>query len=99
MKIKVKQSGGYAGTEDEAEIDTQELPAPDASRLGEMVEEANFFDIAEETDESAGADMIRYEITVSNPRGQHTVSFHDDGSPDKAPLKRLADSVRGLQRT
>lgn len=96
MKITVKRTGGYAGlTEDVAAIDTAQLDTVTVQRVEQMLESNRFFDLpATISGDIIGADLPRYEITVTEGDQQHTVTFFcDDESPETAPLHRLVQTL------
>jgi hypothetical protein len=92
MKISVKRTGGYAGlAEHVAAIDTAQLDAAAAQHVDQMLQSIGFFGLpATISGDTIGADLPRYEITVTEGDRQHTVTFFcDDESPETAPLHRL----------
>ena len=96
MKITVKRTGGYAGlTEDVAAIDTAQLDTVTVQRVEQMLESNRFFDLpAIISGDIIGADLPRYEITVTEGDQQHTVTFFcDDKSPEAAPLHGLVQTL------
>lgn len=94
MRISVKRTGGFAGvTEELASVDTASLNRASALQLEQMVREARFFDLpAEIPGTTIGADLFRYEVTVTEGDRQHTVAFADDGA-EIAPLRRLMGAL------
>ena len=81
-RLTLKQSGGFAGIE-------HEPVHVDVDRLDPSVREL----LAAPPPEVAGADLPRYELTVSDGDEEHTVTWHDDGSEAVAPLRALAEQV------
>ena len=100
MRITVKRVGGYAGLEDMAQLDTSEVDPASASEVEQLVDGARFFDLPENPwPEDVGADLIRYDIVVAGDEREHTVAFLDDGNPEKAALRTLAERVLALGRS
>jgi len=92
MQIRVTRTGGFAGiTEDLGTFDTVGH-TPLAARVEEAVRQIDFFNLPE-TVGGIGADMFRYEITVSDGPRRHTVSFVDDGSAEGNKLRHLAQLI------
>lgn len=98
MEISVTRSGGFAGlTKEVGSVNTTRLKAATAQQLEQMVRGVGFFDLpATASGGGLGADMFRYEITVTQSNRHHTVAFYDDGSPETAPLRKLVDAVSGM---
>jgi hypothetical protein len=100
MKIRISQSGGFAGIPIElANIDTTTLPTAQAKKLERLVRDASFFQLQGGADtssdtETIGADIgLAYEITVEKAGKSHTVSFVDNGSGITASVN---DDLRAL---
>jgi hypothetical protein len=81
MRISFKTEGGIAylpGLSSPVTIDTDELPAKEASELERLVEAAGFFDLpATLSPPRGGADHQQYTITVTTPDRSHTVRLVD----------------------
>ena len=90
MQVSVKRSGGFAGlTEEVAAVETAQLDAAAAQQVEQLIQSVGFFDLpATISGGTIGADLFRYEITVSEGDRQHTVTFTDDESPE---IARFAD--------
>jgi hypothetical protein len=97
MKINVKRTGGYAGLEEDvAAVDTSKLDAGESRRVEQLIRDAGFFGLpAEAADDAVGADMRRYNVTVSDGGQQHTVSFNE-GSGSAATLLGLIEELKRL---
>ena len=96
MKITIKRTGGYAGLDEEvAAIDTAQLAPEKARQVAAAINQANFFTQPAYTGE-VGADMLRYEISVSDAGRTHQIAFAEDGSPETAALHALVEEVSRL---
>lgn len=95
MKVSVKRTGGYAGLNEEVvAVDTAQIDPVAAQGIEQIVQSFGFFNLpATVGGGGIGADLIRYEITVSDGGRQHIVAFEDDGSLETAPLRGLVDSL------
>ena len=93
MQITVARSGGYAGgTEPPVTIDTSQLDAGTRQRIEDLVNQMGFFTLPQQAG-GVGADMFRYEISVSDENRTHMVTFVDDGSQETQSLRRLVEAV------
>jgi hypothetical protein len=87
VKLTLKQSGGFAGVE-------QEPVRVDADRLEPSVREQLPTLLGAPPPEVVGADLPRYELTIENGDSRQTVAWHDDGSDAVAALRALAEEVK-----
>jgi hypothetical protein len=98
MKIRITQSGGFAGVPIElANVDTTTVSPARATRLERLVAKTRFFGLPAQVDNGPrdiGADnAVTYSVTVERASQSHTVAFQDNGSgltpsspPDLAAL-------------
>jgi hypothetical protein len=95
MDISIKQSGGFAGiTEDLGTINTDQLDSTQAERIGRLIQSVDFFNLPTNiSGTGVGADLLRYEISISEGTHKHTVVFEDNGRSETAPLRQLVDLV------
>lgn len=81
MRISFKTEGGLAhvpGLSEPVPIDTDELPAKEASELERLIEAARFFDLPATSALPRGAaDYQKYTITVATPARSHTAQLTD----------------------
>jgi len=93
MKISIIRSGGFAGlTEMLGNLDTTSLAPAQAHKIEALVAAARFFELpAELPGDAAGADFMRYEVTVADGLRHHTVRFVDDQSTRSRPLTALVE--------
>ena len=87
MRISVKRSGGFAGLDERATVDTTNNRA-----LEPLVRDARFFALPARLG-AEGLDFVLYEVEVVDGERRHTVTFPDDGSPETRALLRLARGV------
>ena len=94
MRISVKRIGGYAGVSEEvASADTAILDPARAQQLEQTVRACRFFDLPPHVPgATVGADLFRYEITVTEGDRRHTVTFDEDG-PEIVPLRDLVAAL------
>lgn len=81
MKIKFRQSGGYAGLRMSCEINTASLPSEEATQLISLVENSRIFQATSQRTPNA-ADLLTYEFTIETKAGTHQVSFDDLSLPE-----------------
>lgn len=85
MKVKFRQSGGYAGLIRETdEIDTDAAPEEERKKLRTLVEQSGILQTQGRRSDK-GADLQQYEITIQNSQGDiHRVAFDDMTLPERA---------------
>ena len=91
MRITVTRTGGYAGTERVADVDTAHLDPARARAIEQMARDAA--GDAGRTEEVIGADLMRYEIIIQDNGSSRRLSWTDDGNPQGGPVKRLIEEV------
>jgi hypothetical protein len=91
----VKRTGGFAGLEDNKEIDTSNMNEAEARNIEEMIKNIGFFDLpAVMSSDLIGADQYHYQVTVSENNRKHTVSFDRDDGSNTTPLCKLVDILK-----
>jgi hypothetical protein len=97
MKIRYRESGGFAGISRGVDIDTETLPADEAHRVLALIEEAAPQDLQREGPPGA-RDLQRYEIIVERDDGRTVLRFDDATIPETvdALLAWLQDRARPL---
>jgi hypothetical protein len=79
MHIEFARSGGFAGIEFMAKIDTAELAPDEARKVKEMVEAAGFFNLLAVTPRPArGADQFQYSVTIEEEGRKRTVQLSEE---------------------
>jgi hypothetical protein len=81
MKIKFRQSGGYAGLRMGCELDTNLLSPEEATKLRSLVEQSHILQTKSARSENT-ADLINYEITIETKEAKHQVTFDDLTLPE-----------------
>jgi hypothetical protein len=82
MKIKFRQSGGYAGLRMGCDLDTNSLNITESTQLESLVKTSGILQSKSGRSENA-ADLISYEITIETKEGTHQVRFDDLTLPDR----------------
>jgi hypothetical protein len=80
MHVRFEMEGGlvYLAPGEPLTIDTDDLPAEEASELERLIEAAGFFELPETSPPPRGAaDYFRYTISVTSPERSHTVHLTD----------------------
>jgi hypothetical protein len=81
MRIEFQQSGGVAGIRRPVlTIDTASLPAEEAQRWHDLVDAADFFNLASAGPPAAARDAFSYRITVDLDGHTHTIQAHAGGA-------------------
>jgi hypothetical protein len=75
MKIRFRQTGGFAGLSLGSELDSEKLPAAEAGELERLIRQAALDQVG--TKKSRGADLTNYEMTVED-KGRTTKASFDD---------------------
>lgn len=81
MKIKFRQSGGYAGLRLGCDLDTKFLSPEAATQLESLVEKSGILQSQSARSENT-ADQINYEITIETDRGTCQRTFDDLTLPE-----------------
>lgn len=95
MKIYFEQSGGILGIDSNISIDIDYLSPDEASKLQQLVEDAKFFELPEESPESPqhSADYFEYKITIEAKDRKHDVK-----TTDITMQSNLAPLIRYLRK-
>jgi hypothetical protein len=95
LRIELTRSGGYAGlTTKLGELDTQQLPEPEAREIEGLVQSADVPALLADAPESAeGPDRFQYHLTIEDDSGRRELTASEDRLPDE--LRQLIDRVRG----
>ena len=97
MKIVVEQSGGYAGVRTRvADVDTADLDPNTARRIEDAVKSSGILKEALDPSPPLGADLLTYEITITDQGKTQTVKFTDDGRPEHAALLELVNALSAV---
>jgi len=90
VRLEIVRGGGLAGLVSRTELDSADLPAPEAERLAELCRSA---DLAEPGDPAppGAADALLYEITLEDAGGRRTARYSDATLP--APAEALVAFV------
>ena len=84
MKVRYRQSGGYAGLVLGCELDTDKLPPGEAAQLARLVKQAALDKVGIKQS-SRGRDLINHEIIVENNGRTTKASFDDMTIPADVP--------------
>jgi hypothetical protein len=88
MKIRFRQTGGFAGLAKSVEIDCERLPPEEAAFFRSLVDQAGFFELPEPPQRSL-PDEEQYSITVEATGRARHLYMSRSGVP--APLRPLVD--------
>jgi len=81
MKIKFRQSGGYAGLLLGCDLDTKSLSSDEATQLESLVNNSGILQANSSRSDNT-ADLISYEMTIETQAGTHQVRFDDLTLPE-----------------
>jgi hypothetical protein len=91
MKVRYRQTGGFAGVVLGCELDTEKLPPREAEELERLVKQAEL-EKAGVKKSSRGRDLTNYEINVDHNRRTTKASFDDMTAP--AHVQALLDFLK-----
>jgi hypothetical protein len=79
-----------AGLELGTSVDSDRLPADEADRLRELVEQADLETLSRRSPlRGKGADRFQYDLVISDEAGRHEVTASEDAAPSE--LRALVD--------
>jgi hypothetical protein len=88
MKIKFRQTGGFAGLTKAVEIDTEQIPPNAAEVLKLMVDRASFFEVSAPPPQAL-PDREQYTLSIESQGRSHQLQLGASNLP--AQLKELID--------
>ena len=98
-KIHFERTGGFMGRKVSATIDLDDLDDDQAEFLGELLDEADFFELPADLTKPAMPDAFTYNITVYSDDEQHSVRCSDTTAPDDLrPLLNELNKQARMQR-
>jgi emfourin len=95
--INFKRTGGSIGRELTMDFDLNNMPASEAQRLHNMLNESNFFEVPVVNDLRASPDEYEYVITVVAGNSIHTVHVSDTSMPQS--LRPLVEDLTEIAKT
>lgn len=81
MRIYLKRSGGFAGMQLQANLDTNMLSAEEEAAIEQLLTDVNFFEMPSEPAAAAGVDQFTYELRVVSGEEEHTICFTEEEAP------------------
>ena len=96
MRIDFVRSGGFGGMRLTASVDTETLDPENASKVQQLVEEADFFSLPRKPRHATSSvDRFQYQVqVVSATEGSHAVLMPETVVPDR--LRPLLDYLTDL---
>jgi hypothetical protein len=92
MKIKFRQTGGFAGLTKSANIDADQLPDNETGMLRTWIEQANFWSMPKPSSGRSLPDQEQYSITIEADGRSRTLHMSYSSVPTE--LKPLVDFLR-----
>lgn len=97
--ITFERSGGVTGHEIHLDLDLDSMPDPDAKRLLNLVEKADFLNIPSNLGMTSSPDEFQYKITVDNGNQHHSVQTTDTTMPKAlSPLVRELTMLQAINK-
>jgi len=94
--INFKRTGGSMGKELTMDFDLNNMPASEAQRLHNMLNESKFFEVPVVNDLGASPDEYEYVITVVAGNSIHTVHVSDTSMPQS--LRPLVEDLTEIAK-
>lgn len=94
--INFKRTGGIMGAELAMDFDLNNMPASEAQRLHNMLNESKFFEVPVVNDLRASPDEYEYVITVVAGNSLHTVHVSDTSMPHS--LRPLVEDLTEMAK-
>jgi hypothetical protein len=83
MRVSCKKTGGIAGLEIYAEVDSERLPPAQAREMKELAERARLFDQPAKPGVKSMPDQFQYEITVEDQEKRRSFVTNDAAASDE----------------
>lgn len=97
MIIRFERTGGFAGTTQQATIDSETLAPQERMSLHQLVEASSFFELPEQIGApGAGADRFSYRLRIENGDQSHAIEVGEAAVPE--PLLPLIQQLSRLAR-
>ena len=98
MKIQVQQTGGFAGlTQTLFDADTARLDSKKAARVEHLIADLEaVFLSGGNAAPPVGADLLKFELALTDERGRRTLAITDNGSQSIEPVRRLLGQLSQL---
>ncbi|MEB3358035.1 MAG: protealysin inhibitor emfourin [Synechococcales bacterium] len=90
MKIRFRQTGGFAGLSQSAELDTSQLPPTEATQIEQLVDQASFWEMRP-PQRQIFPDQEQYSVTIESEGRSRTL--HMGRSKIPPALKPLIDRL------
>ena len=98
-KIYFERSGGFMGRKVSLDIDMDDLSDEQAERLGDLLDEADFFELPSDLTGKNIPDAFTYLISVEFKEKQHSVRVSDTTAPKElVPLLEELSRQARMQR-
>jgi len=96
VRAELRRSGGFAGQTVHVRLDSTRMPPTEAARLVSMVSSIDFGTLPKAPAPlTAGADLMRYDLTLQRGRHQWHGTFTDPAVPRQLkPLLQFLSTTR-----
>ncbi|HTP01592.1 MAG TPA: protealysin inhibitor emfourin [Anaerolineales bacterium] len=83
MHIEFLRTGGFGGLRLATTVNTDRLPAEQASTVSRLISDAGFFQLPEKLlPPSPMPDRFQYKVTISDPDKTHSIEASDPAIPE-----------------
>jgi hypothetical protein len=94
VHVELVRSGGYAGLNLVASVDTQHLPPDAASAVHDALDRVDLGSLSSPALPPGMPDRYQYDLTVTAGDRRHSLTFHEPGVPPE--LQPLVDALMPL---
>jgi hypothetical protein len=95
VRVEMRRTGGFTGRPLQVSLDTARMPPADAERLRELVSTADLTGLGPAREPTAGADLMRYDLTVEHSGSRWSGTVADpDIPPGLRPLLQFLTAAR-----
>jgi hypothetical protein len=91
MRVCYSQSGGFTGALQSCEVNTADLPKPEAEHLKQLVRDSGFKQSTSAVSDQA-RDLRQFEITIDDDSNAICIIFDDKNVPDQG--RQLLEYLR-----
>ena len=99
MRIQVNQRGGFAGgTQTLVDVESSNLEPTKTAQIERLAMELKSAIVAGQTSSQAGADFLRYDVTLQEGQHSQTLTLVDDDSSGMTHVRSLLRQLSALAR-
>jgi hypothetical protein len=97
-QIEFERTGGFMGRKVTLSLNLEDLPPDQARTLSQLLEQADIFNISDNSERTITPDTMVYTLTVITDTRRHTVHTSDTTAPEQLRPLLLDLSARARAR-